>query len=205
MKQIWDDWRDFNTLKGSIRYQSMLLAVTCGLAAMLLLANESLTRPEIAKRIAEDQQTLLNQVLAGMSYANDVFAAGRSVVYQGQSYSIYPVINADGAMIAHVIRGQTEGYGGPIRYLIGVNLDGVIQGVRIISHSETPGLGDRIELAKSHWILSFNQRSLSNTPLWAVRKDGGNFDQFSGATITPRSVVRGVHLALLALDRLTKE
>ncbi|SHO56788.1 RnfABCDGE type electron transport complex subunit G [Vibrio quintilis] len=185
--------------KDKIGYQSGLLAVACGLAALLLVGTEIVTRPVIAMRISEDQNALLDQVLGGKAYANDVFRDEHLVTYQGQDFHIYDVKNAQGQVIFHVIKGDEEGYSGPIKYLIGVDLQGVIQGVRIISHSETPGLGDKIELAKSDWVLSFNQRSLQNTPVWAVKKDGGDFDQFSGATITPRSVVRGIHKAMSAL------
>lgn len=92
-----------------------------------------------------------------------------------------------------------EGYGGSINLLVGVDLDGTITGVRVIPpHPETPGLGDAIELQKSPWILSFNGKSLANTPekSWRVKKDGGEFDAFTGATITPRTVVDAVYKAL---------
>ncbi|MEI8633249.1 RnfABCDGE type electron transport complex subunit G [Vibrio sp. PP-XX7] len=198
MQQGQDRLEKWKTL---IRYQTGLLALTCGIAAMLLISMEGITRPVIHQRVAEDQHVLLNEVLAGKTYANDVLAHPQFITYQGQTYQMFAVKNVQGEIIAHVVQGVVAGYGGPIQYLMGVDLDGVIQGVRIISHSETPGLGDKIELAKSQWILSFNHRSLTNTPLWAVKKDGGDFDQFSGATITPRSVVKGVHDAMLALTQ----
>lgn len=87
------------------------------------------------------------------------------------------------------------GYGNTAMVLIiGVDRDGVLLGARVISHAETPGLGDKIELRKSDWILGFNGRSLGDPPPagWAVKKDGGIFDQFTGATITPRAVVKAV-------------
>ncbi|CAM3917631.1 Electron transport complex protein RnfG [Vibrio aerogenes CECT 7868] len=189
-----EQWKD------KISYQSGLLAAACGLAALLLVGTEVVTRPVIAMRISEDQNALLDQVLGGKLYANDVFRDDHQVTFQGQIFHIYEVKNAQGQLTHHVIKGDEEGYSGPIKYLIGVDLNGVIQGVRIISHTETPGLGDKIELEKSNWVLSFNQRSLRNTPVWAVKKDGGDFDQFSGATITPRSVVRGIHKAMSALS-----
>lgn len=87
-----------------------------------------------------------------------------------------------------------DGYGGPIRLLIGVYADGTLAGVRVLSHKETPGLGDPIELGRSDWVLSFTGKSLNNPDSkgWAVKKDGGVFDQFTGATITPRAVVKAV-------------
>ncbi len=92
-----------------------------------------------------------------------------------------------------------NGYGGAINSIVGVSITGEIIGVRVISHAETPGLGDKIDIKKADWILSFNGKTLNNTPSgqWGVKKDRGEFDQFTGATITPRAVVDSVHKALL--------
>ena len=87
----------------------------------------------------------------------------------------------------------TDGYSGSIDMLIGLTYDGVVTGVRVIKHSETPGLGDDIELKKSDWILSFDGKSVNTGLNWKVKRDGGDFDQFTGATITPRAVVQEVH------------
>ena len=91
-----------------------------------------------------------------------------------------------------------DGYNGRIEMLVGVNSDGTIAGVRAITHTETPGLGDKINTNVTDWILGFNGKSLSNPSQsnWAVRKDGGEFDQFAGATITPRAVVAAIYRAL---------
>ena len=87
-----------------------------------------------------------------------------------------------------------QGYSGTIKLAVAVNADQSLAGVRILNHKETPGLGDRIETEKSDWILQFAGKSLQNPALtqWAVKKDGGSFDQFTGATITPRAVVNSV-------------
>lgn len=92
-----------------------------------------------------------------------------------------------------------NGYSGKIRMVIGINADQTLAGVRVVSHKETPGLGDRIDAEKSGWILEFAGKSLQNPLLngWAVKKDGGQFDQFTGATITPRAVVNMVRSTLL--------
>lgn len=91
-----------------------------------------------------------------------------------------------------------DGYSGPIKLLIAIHYDGTLAGVRVIGHHETPGLGDPIEETRSDWILEFTGRSLSNPepPQWKVKKDGGAFDQFTGATITPRAVVKAVYNSL---------
>lgn len=94
------------------------------------------------------------------------------------------------------------GYSGPIRLLVGILADGTISGVRVVSHRETPGLGDKIEAERSDWILDFEGRSLGRPPVerWAVRRDDGVFDQFTGATITPRAVVSAVRDALIYFE-----
>lgn len=96
-----------------------------------------------------------------------------------------------------------DGYNGKITLLVGINRDGSIAGVRTITHKETPGLGDKINTNVSPWIYSFNGTSLANPNMegWAVKKDGGEFDQFTGATITPRAVVGAVHRALLYFEQ----
>jgi electron transport complex protein RnfG len=96
-----------------------------------------------------------------------------------------------------------DGYAGPIKLLVSVLHDGTLGGVRVVSHHETPGLGDKIEEAKSDWVLEFTGKSLTNPPLekWGVKRDGGEFDQFTGATITPRSIVNAVRDTLLYVQQ----
>ena len=93
---------------------------------------------------------------------------------------------------------SNAGYGGAIKLLVGIDFTGRIIAVRVISHRETAGLGDKIEIAKSDWIEKFSKRSLSNPApkYWAVKADGGIYDQFTGATITPRAVVNQVAATL---------
>ncbi len=100
-----------------------------------------------------------------------------------------------------------DGYSGDIHLLIGVDRAGELQGVRVSAHRETPGLGDAIEAERSDWIHDFDGRSLGNPPAedWHVRKDGGVFDQFTGATITPRAVVRAVYRTLQYFDEHREE
>ncbi len=95
-----------------------------------------------------------------------------------------------------------SGYNGPIHLLIGVYADGTLSGVRVVKHRETPGLGDIVEISHSDWILGCNKKSLNDPKEsgWNVKRDGGKFDQFTGATITPRAVVKAVHNALLYFE-----
>ncbi len=95
-----------------------------------------------------------------------------------------------------------EGYAGPIRLLVGVDVDGRVTGVRVVEHSETPGLGDKIESSRSDWVLQFEGSTLASPPLdaWRIRADGGDFDQITGATVTTRAVVGAVRDTLLYFD-----
>ncbi|RLA11321.1 MAG: electron transport complex subunit RsxG [Gammaproteobacteria bacterium] len=96
-----------------------------------------------------------------------------------------------------------NGYSGKIHLLVGVYFDGSIAGVRVLKHSETPGLGDAIEIRKSDWVLDFDGRSLGNPPRaqWLVKRDKGVYDQFTGATITPRAIVQAVKNTLLYYEQ----
>lgn len=98
---------------------------------------------------------------------------------------------------------QGPGYASPIHLMVAVRADGVLGGVRVLSHMETPGLGDKIEESRSDWILGFEGKSLDNPPMekWKVKKDGGVFDQFTGATITPRTIVATVKRTLLYFEK----
>jgi len=91
-----------------------------------------------------------------------------------------------------------DGYSGDIRALVGIRRDGTVAGIRVVAHRETPGLGDKVDIRKSDWITDFNQRSLDDPtpPGWNVKKDGGVFDQFTGATVTPRAVILATRRAL---------
>ncbi len=105
----------------------------------------------------------------------------------------------DGKVIAVIVPAVApDGYSGDIRVIVGVNRDGTVAGVRALAHKETPGLGDKIDTSKSDWVFGFNGKSLGEPPVeqWQVKKDGGVFDQFTGATITPRAVTGQVKRVL---------
>ncbi len=104
-----------------------------------------------------------------------------------------------GEVVAVIIPATArDGYTGDIDLIVGVNRDGSVAGVRVLQHRETPGLGDAVDRKKSDWVNGFTGKSLLSPKAeqWAVKKDGGVFDQFTGATITPRAVTGAVHRAL---------
>lgn len=194
---------DLDALRQRLDYQTYVLAA-CGLVASLLLGLSDLaTKGSIELRQAEDLQATLAQVLPAELYDNDILAHPRVIASAvaetgAESTQVY-VATKNGAVTAVAFKMMAQGgYAGPLALMVGLDRDGNILGVRVISHAETPGLGDKVEAAKSDWIFKFTGRSLENTPAsgWRVKKDGGDFDQFAGATITPRKVVKAVWSAL---------
>lgn len=198
-------------LKTRVSYQTLLLAGFALAASALLGIGDWSTRDAIELRRQEDLKASLAQVIPDELYDNDLLKS--TVIVPTESLSNVQEIlvyqaRKQGRTIAAAFRlTAPDGYSGNINMVIGIGLNGEILGVRVIAHAETPGLGDKIEIAKSDWILSFNGRSLENPTVeqWAVKKDGGEFDQFSGATITPRAVVNTVRRGLLFFDKHRSE
>jgi Na+-translocating ferredoxin:NAD+ oxidoreductase subunit G len=145
----------------------------------------------------------LNLLVNKEHYDNDLASDIRTFVDSDLLGTTDPVTvyraRKNGQPVAAVFNSVApEGYNGNIYLLIGINLDGSLAGVRVTAHQETPALGDRIEAKRSPWILEFAGHSLTNPSEagWKVKKDGGVFDQFTGATITPRAVVKAVRNTL---------
>jgi electron transport complex protein RnfG len=138
------------------------------------------------------------QVIPASIHDNDLLVDPLQVdLDDGGSLTVYRgTVNLRVTALAYEVVGQ--GYAGDIRLILGVDADGRVLGVRVLTHTETPGLGDKIEASRDDWILGFDGLSLGNPPVtrWAVDKDGGDFDAFSGATITPRAVVGAVREGL---------
>lgn len=176
--------------------------VTVGVVT--LLQQGTAARIQAAERAA--QVRALGEILPAGSYDNAL--PDHSVLLQDRllgNKSPLPAYIAikDGRPSAVILQAiAPDGYSGAIHLLVGIWADGRVAGVRVLGHRETPGLGDRIELTKSPWIRSFDGKSLENPQAegWAVKKDRGTFDQFAGATITPRAVVAAVHRALQYFD-----
>ncbi|WP_339515144.1 electron transport complex subunit RsxG [Pseudomonas sp. RL_15y_Pfl2_60] len=181
----------------------LFAVVTVGTVALTQLGTAS--RIETAQR--EAQVRALAEILPNGSYDNHLLD-NVVEVFDPKLLGIKTPQDAyialkDGKPSAIILKATApDGYSGAIHLLIGINANGTLAGVRALNHRETPGLGDRIDLSKSNWILGFNGKSLSNPDDsgWAVKKDQGAFDQFAGATITPRAVVKAVHKALQYFD-----
>jgi electron transport complex protein RnfG len=191
----------------SLRAALTLLAVASVAFGVVALVHER-TRADIAAAARARQQEQFAAVLAGRPFDNDPLqdvVELRDVELLGTASPV-PVHRArlQGKPVAVIMAAVApDGYSGPIELLVGIAPDGRLLGVRVTRHKETPGLGDFIELRKSDWIHQFAGRSLqSPTPeRWQVRRDGGDFDQFTGATVTPRAVVTAVARTLQAFER----
>ena len=177
-------------------------------ASLALGVGDLVTKGAIAERQAEDLRATLGQVLPEGLYDNDVLANPRVIPSAGEETGLDQtevfIAKKGGEVTAVAFKMLAKGgYAGDLSLMLGVDREGRILGVRVIAHAETPGLGDKVETSKSDWILGFDGRSLSNTPPqgWRVKKDGGDFDQFAGATITPRAVVKGVEGGLRFFER----
>lgn len=178
-------------LKENTLYQPLLLGVVALLASASLAWAASATRDAISAAEAKDLRDSLAQVLPDNFADNDLLADSAQVeVEGGKTLTVYRARQGDTTKGA-VFKVSGKGYGGEIAILMAVDRDGKTLGVRVLKHTETPGLGDKIEASKTDWIKSFDGKSLE-TARWAVKKDGGDFDQFAGATITPRAVVNAV-------------
>lgn len=115
---------------------------------------------------------------------------------------IYRVYAAEEPVAALFVVSARDGYAGPIRILLGIAMDGAITGVRVLEHRETPGLGDKVEILKSDWVLQFDGRSLRDPEAgkWAIRADNGDFDQLTGASVTPRAVTKAIKATLIYFE-----
>lgn len=169
----------------------------------LLAITYQLTHEPIARSEEQEKLKLVTQIAPPETYDNDI-------IKDSTELKADELLGTDDTTIAYLgrLKGEPsiavlqviapDGYSGRISLIISIHSDGRIGGVRVISHRETPGLGDYIEIAKSKWITGFDGKSLDNPrdSDWKVKKDGGSFDYMAGATITPRAVVKAVHKAL---------
>ena len=180
-----------------ITRNSVLLAVFAICTTLLITGTYLLTKDRISVEERKAEEKALLQIVPRERHDNsmldETIAVGPETEGLGlqQEKRIYIARQAGEIIAAIIPTTAPDGYTGDIDLIVGVNSDGTIAGVRALRHKETPGLGDKVDLRKSDWVLGFNGRSLENPTIakWAVKKDKGVFDQFTGATITPRAVV----------------
>ncbi|MGD8378803.1 MAG: electron transport complex subunit RsxG [Gammaproteobacteria bacterium] len=172
--------------------------------AALVAVTEVSTRDIIARNEHDALLRSLHEIIPPNRYNNDL--AHDTITVEDADYlgtnepvTVYRA-RKDGKPVAAIFTSVApDGYNGSIHLLVGIYTDGTVAGVRVVSEQETPGLGDKVERSKTDWITRFAGHTLGNPPRaqWAVKKDGGVFDQFTGATITPRAVVKAVRNTLI--------
>lgn len=197
-------WRNLLQLAGG-RHAVVLGGFSLAATLLLAVAN-ALTLEPIAQSAQEDLRRSLEQVIPANNHDNNPAADTLVLKADGKDVLVYRARQA-GRVSGVAFEVSRRGYSGDIRVLLGIDATGQLTGVRVLHHTETPGLGDKIEVNRSDWITRFTGLSLGNPPdaQWAVKKDGGPFDQFAGATITPRAVVNAIRdgLRLFAAQRDT--
>ncbi|NOI88976.1 electron transport complex subunit RsxG [Vibrio splendidus] len=186
----------------AIKKNGLVLAIFACASTGLVAVTHYLTKDQIKQQEQAQLLSVLNQVIPHNLHDNELFSACTLVEAEElgteQAMPAYiATLNGEPSAIA-IEAIAPDGYNGAIKVIVGMKIDGTILGTRVLSHRETPGLGDKIDLRVSDWILSFagKQVTESNLGRWKVRKDGGDFDQFTGATITPRAVVKSVKQAV---------
>lgn len=184
---------NFESFREKIAYQPILLGVFALLASGALAWASSATGDAIAAAEAKDLRDSLAEVLPQGMADNDFLKDTVDLQKGEKTITIYRA-RKDGVVKAALFKVAERGYSGDIQVLMAVDSDGKTLGVRVLKHAETPGLGDKIEVKKDKWIRGFDGKSLGDPSpeKWGVKKDSGVFDQFAGATITPRAVVKAV-------------
>lgn len=184
------------------------VAAIATVAAFLVTGSYELSHERIEANRQERLLQSLHEVLDSSSYDNDLTASRISVVDAELLGTAEPVdvyrATRNGQPVAAIFASVApRGYNGPIDLLIGISADMTVTSVRVTNHRETPGLGDAIDLGKSSWILGFDGASLSAPELadWSVQADGGEFDSITGATVSPRAVVKSVRDTLIYFER----
>jgi electron transport complex protein RnfG len=188
--------------KVSITASTMIIFSLVASAALSI--SYFLTKTPIEESDARAKRMFLNQVVPSNLYDNNLVKDTISVepnplIGNKKNIDIYRAKKNNQVVAVIIETIAPDGYSGEIKTLVGIGQKDKILGVRVITHKETPGLGDYIEVDKSHWIKNFNLKSLDEMgeKEWAVKKDGGDFDYVSGATITARAVVKSTYKSLL--------
>jgi electron transport complex protein RnfG len=183
------------------------LAAMAAICTLLVAATFQMT----AERIEANEQAWLERslepALSGVFFEGSVTESKLEIppphdLPGNDTAIIYRVFAEDAPVAALFAVTARDGYAGPIRILVGVGIDGMVTGVRIVEHRETPGLGDRIDQSRSDWVYQFDSRSLADPveARWLLAVDGGEFDQLTGASVTPRAVIKAIRDTLLFFD-----
>jgi electron transport complex protein RnfG len=190
-------------IKHKITVAGLLLAMFAVFGTGLVAFTHLVTKDQIAENERQALLKSLSAMVPADSIDNDIIS-DKIIVKEpeqlgGEETHIYRGRKGIDPVAAVFTSIAPDGYSGQIKLLVAIKADGSLAGVRVVAHKETPGLGDKVEIEKDDWILSFDNKSLDNPPIesWGVKRDGGVFDQFTGATITPRAIVKAVKKTLI--------
>ena len=181
-----------------------LFAIAC--TAVVGLVNE-LTKGHIQTQQQQHLLTILHSIIEpgrlDNNLANDCRLVTDPLLGNAEPKTVYLARLKGEPVAAAISTTAPDGYNGNIELIVAVNTDGTVSGVRQLKHNETPGLGDKIEIRKSDWITGFNGKELRDEKdsRWGVTEDNGMFDQFTGATITPRAVVKAVKQTVIYFNQ----
>ncbi len=192
----------------SVGKNALLLGTAAVLCVFAVAAVNEITKTEIEKQQLADKLNTLVEVMPELAGNTDILkdcvaVLDTQLLGKDAKQKIYRY-RTEGQLKAYLIETTApDGYSGAIDVLAAISPDSEVIGVRVLSHKETPGLGDKVELRKTPWVLSFNGKTVgsSDDRSFAVKKDGGQFDQFAGATITPRAVVKAVKNAAVYIQQ----
>ena len=185
----------------------LLTVVIATAAAFAISASHDFSKGRIAANRRARLIASLNSVLDPALRERDLATVRIDVTDKellgNEPVDVYVAKDGDQPVAAVFATTEADGYNSTIHLMIGVSPDGVLTGVRAVSHRETPGLGDQVDIQKSKWITQFDGKSLEapERNLWLVDKDDGKFDSITGATVTSRGVVKGVKNTLLYFER----
>jgi len=154
-----------------------------------------LTKHRIGENEDQQRQQALYQVLPDGDYDQPIDQHTLELIDEqsGKTRTCYIVHSNKKPTAVIISAAAPDGYAGEIQMLIGLQRNGTISGVRVTNQ----GLGDAIETRRSDWILNFEGKNLNTDARWRLKKYNGDFDQFTGATITPRAVVAEVKNTLV--------
>ncbi|WP_144207367.1 electron transport complex subunit RsxG [Shewanella donghaensis] len=190
-----------------ITRNGLILALFALCCTGLVATVNYLTADKIIEQQRKQLTSVLQQIIPASMHDNAlndncIEVMDKALLGTEKPLSAY-IANVDNNPVAIAIETVApDGYNGDIKLIIGVDNNNTLLGVRTLEHQETPGLGDKIDLRKSDWVLGFSGLffNTDDKPL-AVKKDGGDIDQFTGATITPRAYVKAINNALIYVEK----
>jgi electron transport complex protein RnfG len=197
-----------SAFKNEIMRVGLMLGLFAVVATTIVAFTEQQTRDQIKENERIALMKALNALVPASQYDNDILTDTLTVAADdllgSKTETLVYRARKQGEDVASIFTVTApDGYSGRIKILVGINADSSLAGVRVIEHKETPGLGDKVDEQRTDWILQFKGLSLTqpDSALWKVKKDGGEFDQFTGATITPRAVVKAIKKSLLYFEQ----